>query len=346
MSNENQKYNNIYRTLKNNNATNQLSRLDTSKRSQQTTSASKETGKISLSRSPKKTKTSKNKYQVDDVTAWISKQVGPAQMQLFDYLNYQFSKDNHSEDDQTVFFTVEEYAKDSDLKIVDKNGNFSRYPANKLQKNLRILMDLDFEYSNSKYSTGVMHPISSFKIKRRNRDGQRWVSVNFDKDFVRYLKEQAYAIPMHKVLFQINAQTNAVEYDLLRALLVNKRMNFGTPRADRMNVGTLMSKTSLPTYDEVMQYNKGRVSELIIQPFFTSLEPLSEVFDYYFDDGQGNLISYNDDNHGEGISFDSLVAKDIVVAWKDYPSAEVKRWIESRKHFKANTKRRRAAKKR
>lgn len=337
----------IYRTMKNSNATNQLSRLDTKKRSQQTTSPTKEKGKISLARlaNPKRAKKNKKKYQVEDVTAWISKQAGPAQMQLFDYLNYQFSRPEHSEDDQTVKFTVEEYAKDSDLKIIDKNGGYSRYPANKLQKNLRILMDLDFEYSNSKYSTGAMHPISSFKIKRRNRDGLRWVAVNFDKDFAKYLKEKAYAIPMHKTLFQINTQTNAIEYDLLRALLVNKRMNFGTPRADRMNVGTLMGKTSLPTYDDVMEYSNGSVTQKIIQPFFDGLEPLSEVFDYYFDDGQGNLISYDDDNRGEGISYDSLISKDIVVAWKDYPNAEVERWIESRKQFKANAKRRRANKK-
>lgn len=334
-----------YRPMKNSNATNQLSRLDTKKRSQQTTSPAKKKGKISLARTPKKTKNSKKKYQVEDVTAWISKQAGPAQMQLFDYLNYQFSRPEHSEDDQTVKFTVEEYAKDSDLKIIDKNGGFSDYPAKKLKRNLRILMDLDFEYSNAKYSTGAMHPISSFKIKRRDREGHRWLTVNFDKDFAKYLKEKAYAIPMHKVLFQINAQKNAIEYDLLRALLVNKRMNFGTPRADRMNVGTLMSKTSLPTYEEVMKYNSRRVSELIIQPFFDNLEPLEEVFDYYFDDGQGNLVSYNDGKHSEGISYDSLASKDIVVAWKDYPDAEVKRWIESRKHFKANAKRRRTAKK-
>lgn len=149
-----------YRPMKNSNATNQLSRLDTKKRSQQTTSPAKKKGKISLARTPKKTKNSKKKYQVEDVTAWISKQAGPAQMQLFDYLNYQFSRPEHSEDDQTVKFTVEEYAKDSDLKIIDKNGGFSDYPAKKLKRNLRILMDLDFEYSNAKYSTGAMHPIS------------------------------------------------------------------------------------------------------------------------------------------------------------------------------------------
>ena len=106
-----------------------------------------------------------------------------------------------------------------------------------------------------------------------------------------------------------------------------------------------MGKTSLPTYDDVMEYSNGSVTQKIIQPFFDGLEPLSEVFDYYFDDGQGNLISYDDDNRGEGISYDSLISKDIVVAWKDYPNAEVERWIESRKQFKANAKRRRANKK-
>ena len=336
-----------YRTIKNNNATNQLTRINTKKKNQLIKKAPKKgKGALNLSRNPTPDKNELKKgpqdeYQVDQITAWASTQLGPAQMQLFDYLNYQYSKPSHSETDPVIHFTVEEYAKDSNLSLLDKHGKPARYPRNKLIKNLKALFGLDFAYQDSKTAIERMHPISYFKLKRRNKQGHSWVQVDFDTHFTELLSKRAYAIPMHSLLFKLDAKHSPVSYAVLRALLVNKRNNFGTPRADRMKVGTLFKhcQGALPTYNEVMKYNKGRVTELIIKPFFDILEPLKEAFDYYFDDGNGSLIKYDDDKHGEGISYADLITKEIVVDWKNYPNSEVKQWIEARKKHKANTKR-------
>lgn len=294
-----------YSLILQDNATNQFSRATTKRN----------TRKIAMSK--------KRLATFASVVVELEKGMDTATAQVMDYVNSLFTTGtNHKS--PVIEFTVDQY-----MEAAGKRLTSYRYARTKLKKALDNIMSLVFSYSGGSkyskhdYSFASMHVYAEYKIKRGGH-----VLITLAPTYHKLLCD-SFPMPMPKLLFQLNPQTQATAWYILRTLVENKRMNFGKSNADRMQVKYILDRCpSIPAYKEVMsKAHDGHASQRLIEPFFASLESLTEAIDYTFIAPDGNPLNYE-----EGIDFDKFINSTLIVtSWADYPNQYMTSYAQKRK---------------
>lgn len=268
--------------------------------------------RLTTKRNTKKIPMSKNKIaRFNDVTAEVERDLNTATVQVMDYVNSIFATSSNQNSD-VVEFSIEKYMKDSNLTN-------ARYARAKLRKGLDNLLKVTI-YIHGGGITGAMHIYSEYKIKRGGH-----VIIRLAPTYHKLLCS-SLPMPMPKLLFQLNPQSQATAWYILRTLVENKRMNYGEPSADRLKIKYILSKCpSLPPYKDV--YDEGHVIRRIIDPFFDSLELLTSAIDYTFVDPTGQPLNYYQDMDYDTFENTTFVVK----SWADYPDEYMTLYTKNRK---------------
>lgn len=263
-------------------------------------------------RNMKKIAMSKKKVtQFASVTVEFEKGMDTATAQVMDYVNSLFTTGTNQKSSK-IEFTVDQYMKDAGPRLTSY-----RYARAKLKKALSNILSLTFSYSGGSkyskhdYSFAEMHVYSEYKIKRGGD-----VSITLAPTYHKLLRD-SFPMPMPKLLFQLNPQTQATAWYILRTLTENKRMNYGKTNADRMKIKYILERCpSLPAYKDVMGKSKdGHIRQKIIEPFFASLEALTKAIDYSFIAPDGQPFDYEKELSYETFANSTMVVK----KWLDYP---------------------------
>lgn len=268
--------------------------------------------RLTTKRNTKKIPMSKNKIaRFNDVTAEVERDLNTATVQVMDYVNSIFATSSNQNSD-VVEFSIEKYMKDSNLTN-------ARYARAKLRKGLDNLLKVTIHIHGGGI-TGAMHIYSEYKIKRGGH-----VIIRLAPTYHKLLCS-SLPMPMPKLLFQLNPQSQATAWYILRTLVENKRMNYGEPSADRLKIKYILAKCpSLPPYKDIA--DEGHISRKIIEPFFKSLELLTETIDYTFIDPAGQPLNYYQD-----IDYDTFADTTLVVKrWDDYPNQYMLLYTKHRK---------------
>ncbi|MEN3240243.1 RepB family plasmid replication initiator protein [Fructilactobacillus sanfranciscensis] len=302
--------NDDYTVIPQNNATNQMARLNTK-------------------HDAKKLPFGKTQVSFKDVTALFDGlKLGVSETQLLDYIVVKHASDSNHDNNLAVTFKLKEYMHDRGLKD-------AKSARNSLKKGLDTLVGLQVSYSggkgNSPYnqSFGKHNLFTGYDYHRGN------IIVNFTPEMNQIIITQAMPMPYHKLMFKLDSKKEKTAWYIFRSLLINKRTNYSQRRADTMKIKTILSSCrNLPSYEEVMNGNRN-VDDRIIQPFFKSVERLSKAFDYTFLTEDGKPFNYE-----EGIDYDEFIKGSLVItAWKNYPDSWLKPIKEAKdKYQKANRK--------
>lgn len=304
------KENKHYTILPQNNATNQMARLNTK-------------------RNAKHLPMNQSTVSFKDVTALFSgKKLRVAETQLLDYIVVKHGEINNHDNDPTVTFTLKEYMQDRGLKDA-KSARSS------LRNGLDKLVSLQLSYSGGSKSNPYNQSFGKHNLFTGYDYTRGTARITFTPDTNKMFTQQAMPMPYHKLMFRLDPKKDATAWYILRKLLENKRMNFNQGRADKMKIATLLKACpNLPSYEEVMDGNR-HVDDRIIQPFFKAVERLSEAFSYTFLTVDGKPFNY-----GEGIEYSTFAKGELVITqWNDYPETWIKQIADSRnKHRKAKKK--------
>lgn len=305
-----------YSLILQDNATNQFSRATTKRN----------TRKIAMSK--------KRLATFASVVVELEKGMDTATAQVMDYVNSLFAT-RSNQDSPVIEFTVEQYMHDAGPRLTNY-----RYARAKLKKALSNILFLVFSYtggskhSKHDYSFAAMHVYSEYKIKRGG-----YVTITLAPTYYKLLRD-SFPMPMPKLLFQLNPQTQATAWYILRTLVENKRMNYSKPNADRMKIKYILDRCpSIPAYKDVTASSKdGHIRQKIIDPFFASLEDLTNAIDYTFIDPAGQPFNYEKE-----ISYEKFVNSIMIVKkWYDYPDEYMtlynERRINKQQHKSNNNK--------
>ncbi|MCJ2192985.1 hypothetical protein MST23_09175 [Pediococcus acidilactici] len=301
--------NDDYSLIMQNNATNQLSRINTNNNAKHLMEDTVTTFK-------QITATFKGKkYSVQDA-------------QNFDILVIKHIQDSNHENNTVVQIPLREY-----MAI---RGNKSRTSTiRSLENSLKNLLHLSVSY-NSKYGDDdKKHFDQSFGGMNIFQDldygitRPGYITVNFTTRANQLITQRAMPMPYHKLLFRLNPRTEAPSFYILRRVLENKITNYGEQRADRMKIATLLKDCpAIPSYGKVMKGNKN-VNARIIQPFFTAVERLKEAFDYSYITKDGKPFDYE-----QGVTYAEFSeAELVIISWHNYPDYFAKSIKNARKRY-------------
>lgn len=268
--------------------------------------------RLTTKRNTRKIPMSKKRIaQFADVTAEIERGMTTATAQVMDYINSVFTMGSNQNSGQ-VEFTVDDYMTDSQLAS-------TRTAKAKLKKALDDLLGVTLHFNGGPV-TGAMHIYAEYKIKRGGH-----VTITLAPTYHKFLSS-SFPMPMPILLFQLNPQSQATSWYILRTLAENKRMNYGRPSADRLKVKYILAKCpSLPAYKEIA--DEGHVSRKIMEPFFKALEPLTKAIDYTFIGPDGQPLNYQ-----EGLDYDTFANSIFAVKkWRNYPDDYMISYTKTRK---------------
>ena len=336
MNNEQQKLNNNYRSIRDNPALEQTSQLNTKQKSKVKKRVThKASGGISLARSPKPVE-QKEDYallQSDNITAQVSRNMGTAQAQLLDYINYQATKSENSIKDGKITISVKEYAQDNGLKF-DK-GN-EKYPKKKARKLLFDLAGLHIEFnggnkkSKYKYPVAMMTPIPEYDTSQHGK-----IIIGLSPTYQKMITEGAFYTPIPIKLFQLDPNHQPVAYAIGRYLCHNKRANAEKEQhrfGNALKIETLLSHCKGVFPDP---RSARRFSQQIYEPFMKAVgEDLVGIFDFSFMDSGGNPTDLINPTKKE-----FLASYIIVTDWHGYPYDKLAGVINRHKQAIANHKR-------
>lgn len=299
--------NNKFTLFPQNNATNQVSRLNTRRNSNHLP------GNIT-------------KVVYRDISALFSgKTLGVPETQLLDFVVLQHYLKNNHDNDPTVSFSLKEY--------MDARGlNDAKSARRSLKNGLNKLVSLQISYSGGSrnnpfnQSFGKHNLFSGYDYVR----GAVTITLTQETNQLLTINQHAMLMPYSKAMFKLDPKKDASSWYILHKLLENKKENYGKSRADRMKISTLLENCpKLPTYEEVMHGNR-HVNDRIIQPFFTAVAKLSSEFDYTFLTSDGQPFNYE-----EGVSYQEFANSELIItAWFDYPDDDLKRIVAKKEKYK------------
>lgn len=295
-----------YGMIKQNNALNQISRVNSKRNSS-------------------KTRFNKQMVKCEDITAITTAvRLGVAENQMLDYINLKFNEQPNHDSTNRVNFSLKEYMDDLGKK-----------DAKTARKALKDTLDNLVGTTYSYISGDDKHPYNKAFGNHALIAGYDYnrgkAVVELSSYYAAALKDSKITMPMpyHRLALKLNPQRDATTFLMLRALEVNKRTNPTGPRGNRMKIETLLAKlTSLPTYKEVKAGN-GNL-ERIIKPVIKALDRLTSKEDGVLDsyqllDSTGGTLDANKSN------FETFKNATLSVVWRNYPEENLKKWAEKRR---------------
>lgn len=305
--------NNRYGMISQNNATNNIFRLNSK-------------------RNTKQLPFNKKEIRADAVTAITqATHLGLAEAVMLDYINLKFNQVPNHENTAEFMFTLKEYMKDTGKKD-------PKSARNAIKKRLDMIASTAYSYhggdDKNPYNQNFgAHPLLGYDYKRGGK-----VYVTLTTFFHDLLVNHAMPMPYPRLIFMLDPVKDAVAIYILKAIIDNKRVNKASPRGNRMKVKTLLKRIkSLPTYDEVMASDK-RVSDRIIDPVFKAVERLANPKDgviirYSFIGRDGKLLDY------DALDYATFIDADLVIEeWNHYPEKDLEKWDKTQKKIQQRKK--------
>ena len=292
-----------YKTTYQNNAINQLTRVNTKK-----------------DKPDKDAPAFQRKYSNENISILMKKAVTELTPQVNQHLVYimtRFFEQSNKEDSLEVDFTLKEYKADFGKKD-------SKTARKTLEKVFDDLTDLRFEYHGGNDKKKKDKPFTYLVPIPYAHYERGKAKVQFVPAFRDMLLNGTMLMYIHPLYFKLNPNQEAVAQSILYEMAVNKRTNASKKsRQDHISIKSLLPKIhSLSSYDEVMKTDK-HVTHRIIDPFFKALERLAKPEDGAFSD------YYLLDKNNKPLDYDNLTYEDFInsylfITWKDYPEDVLK----------------------
>ena len=316
-----------YKTTYQNNAINQLTRVNTKK-----------------DKPDKDAPAFQRKYSNENISILMKKaatELTPQVNQHLVYIMTRFFEQSNKEDSLEVDFTLKEYKADFGKKD-------SKSARKTLEKVFDDLTDLRFEYhgGNDKKKKDqtftYLVPIPYAHYERGK------AKVQFVPAFRDMLLNGTMLMYIHPLYFKLNPYREAVAQSILYEMAVNKRTNASNKsRQDHISIKSLLPKIhSLPSYEEVLSKD-GAVTQKIIDPFNNALERLAKpedgaFSDYYILDKNNKPLF--DESRTDDVTYDDFINSYLFVQWKDYPEDVLKTVGDKKKAADKKSKKDMAAK--
>ena len=293
--------------------------------------------RINDKRNTKELPFNKKQIQTDAVTAITqATHLGLAEAQMLDYINLKFNQVPNHENILEFMFTLKEYMTDAGKKD-------PKSARNAIKQRLDTIASTTYSYhggdDKSPYNQNFgAHPLLGYDYKRGGK-----VYVTLTSFFHDLLFNHAMPMPYPKLLFMLDPVRDAVAIYILKAIIVNKRINKASPRGNRMKVKTLLNRIeSLPTYDEVMASKNKHVYDRIIEPILKGVERLANSKDgvinrYSFFGKDGKMLNY------DNLDYATFIDADLVIEeWNHYPEKDLERWNKTQKKIQHRRKKNKA----
>lgn len=312
-----------YKTTYQNNAINQLTRVNTKK-----------------DKPDKDAPAFQRKYSNENISILMKKaatELTPQVNQHLVYIMTRFFEQSNKEDSLEVDFTLKEYKADFGKKD-------SKSARKTLEKVFDDLTDLRFEYHGGNDKKKKDQPFTYLVPIPYAHYERGKAKVQFVPAFRDMLLNGTMLMYIHPLYFKLNPYREAVAQSILYEMAVNKRTNASNKsRQDHISIKSLLPKIhSLPSYEEVLSKD-GAVTQKIIDPFNNALERLAKPEDGAFSD------YYLLDKNNKPLDYDNLTYEDFInsylfVQWKDYPEDVLKTVGDKKKAADKKSKRDMAAK--
>ena len=207
---------------------------------------------------------------------------------------------------QRISITLKEY-----LSYCNITGNKTR-AIEHLRNALNIIARIQVEFSDihfikkNKSESEYYYFRIADGVTRDKSTGT--YSIYFNIEFLKYLSK-TYIMPFNARLFQINLHKNPNSYKLARRLLLHHNMNFSKHNANIISIKSLIESTDIPTYEQIK--SKGRLKQLIIEPFERDLNYLQQI----------NFLQWNYKNE-INYSYDKWIDSYIKFTLLNYPKKD------------------------
>lgn len=288
--------------------------------------------RLNSKRNAKQLPFNKKEIRADAVTAITqATHLGLAEAVMLDYINLKFNQVPNHENTAEFMFTLKEYMKDTGKKD-------PKSARNAIKQRLDMIASTAYSYhggdDKNPYNQNFgAHPLLGYDYKRGGK-----VYVTLTPFFHDLLVNHAMPMPYPRLIFMLDPVKDAVAIYILKVIIDNKRVNKASPRGNRMKVKTLLKKIeSLPTYDEVMASDR-RVSDRIIDPVFKAVECLASPKDgviirYSFICRDGKPLDY------DALDYATFIDADLVIEeWNHYPEKDLEKWDKTQKKIQQRKK--------
>ena len=316
-----------YKTTYQNNAINQLTRVNTKK-----------------DKPDKDAPAFQRKYSNENISILMKKaatELTPQVNQHLVYIMTRFFEQSNKEDSLEVDFTLKEYKADFGKKD-------SKSARKTLEKVFDDLTDLRFEYHGGNDKKKKDQPFTYLVPIPYAHYERGKAKVQFVPAFRDMLLNGTMLMYIHPLYFKLNPYREAVAQSILYEMAVNKRTNASNKsRHDHISIKSLLPKIhSLPSYEEVLSKD-GAVTQKIIDPFNNALERLAKpedgaFSDYYILDKNNKPLF--DESRTDDVTYDDFINSYLFVQWKDYPEDVLKTVGDKKKAADKKSKKDMAAK--
>lgn len=316
-----------YKTTYQNNAINQLTRVNTKK-----------------DKPDKDAPAFQRKYSNENISILMKKaatELTPQVNQHLVYIMTRFFEQSNKEDSLEVDFTLKEYKADFGKKD-------SKSARKTLEKVFDDLTDLRFEYHGGNDKKKKDQPFTYLVPIPYAHYERGKAKVQFVPAFRDMLLNGTMLMYIHPLYFKLNPYREAVAQSILYEMAVNKRTNASNKsRQDHISIKSLLPKIhSLPSYEEVLSKD-GAVTQKIIDPFNNALERLAKpedgaFSDYYILDKNNKPLF--DESRTDDVTYDDFINSYLFVQWKDYPEDVLKTVGDKKKAADKKSKKDMAAK--
>jgi len=177
-----------------------------------------------------------------------------------------------------------------------------------------------------------------FHVLRKAFYDDKIISVRFDEDFLSIMADSP-VMSIDLALFKVDKRRNPNAYYLGRKAHEHKNMNIGKRNEDIIAVKTLLKICpKIPTYEEVRASNR-HFTDRIIEPFERDLKALSNIFTWEYCHRNGEPLS---DDELAILDYDTFIKLNVRLYWLNYPD-QTKR-LENKKKRELAEKRKQARK--
>ena len=316
-----------YKTTYQNNAINQLTRVNTKK-----------------DKPDKDAPAFQRKYSNENISILMKKaatELTPQVNQHLVYIMTRFFEQSNKEDSLEVDFTLKEYKADFGKKD-------SKSARKTLEKVFDDLTDLRFEYHGGNDKKKKDQPFTYLVPIPYAHYERGKAKVQFVPAFRDMLLNGTMLMYIHPLYFKLNPYREAVAQSILYEMAVNKRTNASNKsRQDHISIKSLLPKIhSLPSYEEVLSKD-GAVTQKSIDPFNNALERLAKpedgaFSDYYILDKNNKPLF--DESRTDDVTYDDFINSYLFVQRKDYPEDVLKTVGDKKKAADKKSKKDMAAK--
>lgn len=177
-----------------------------------------------------------------------------------------------------------------------------------------------------------------FHILRKAFYDDKIISVKFDEDFLSIMADSP-VMSIDLALFKVDKRRNPNAYYLGRKAHEHKNMNIGKRNEDIIAVKTLLRWCpKIPTYEEVKAGNR-HYTDRIIEPFERDMKSLSNIFTWEYCHKNGTPLT---DDEQEILDYDTFIKLNVRLFWLDYPDQTQR--LETKKKKEKAEKRKQARK--